>query len=431
MPRQEGYHDFCVKGCSFAAMAPAMKWMAKKTETEEKVTKGKGNKPKEESTKGGWWNDGWDYDSWSWDWGKSKGKGKGKDEKPKGKGKGKEEEKKGKGKGKDWPVNGAKTVAEVEAEMSKSKIERVKRNADSGGKQPVEAKGAHCQVHKHSGMGCAVVSLEQAATREAIMAYAEKTFGRSPAGKLEMDIADVKVQLKRHTDKSTKREVVTDIFVAWGHQQEKDSPLTVDEIAEFFDKLYEDAMNAPPDAAGQAQAASRALFSGMRPPMAHPHAPPHGPPNPYFNAMYNMMHNPMMNPYMQQQQMAAQHQAQQAAYAAYQQQMQYMQYMHHDGKGKWGGKGGKGEKGKGKEPAPEEAAPAPEGEAPKPEGTTEGESTVPDFSPPKPRLLQIVDPNSGKPIDTIGMNFAPRKPSTPLQITNPKTGEAVDVESKS
>ena len=29
----------------------------------------------------------------------------------------------------DWPpVNGAKTVAEVEAEMAKSKIERVKRN---------------------------------------------------------------------------------------------------------------------------------------------------------------------------------------------------------------------------------------------------------------------------------------------------------------
>jgi len=30
--------------------------------------------------------------------------------------------------------------------------------------------------------------------------------------------------------------VVTDIFVAWGHQQEKDSPLTVDEIAQFFDQ---------------------------------------------------------------------------------------------------------------------------------------------------------------------------------------------------
>ena len=51
------------------------------------------------------------------------------------------------------------------------------------------------QVHKHSGMGCAVVSLSAAETREAIMCYAEKTFGRSAQGKLEMDIADVKVQL--------------------------------------------------------------------------------------------------------------------------------------------------------------------------------------------------------------------------------------------
>ena len=41
---------------------------------------------------------------------------------------------------------------------------------------------------------------------------------------------------KRHTDKGSGREVVTDIFVAWGHQQEKDSPLTVDEIAAFFDQ---------------------------------------------------------------------------------------------------------------------------------------------------------------------------------------------------
>ena len=35
----------------------------------------------------------------------------------------------------DWPpVNGAKTVAEVEAEMAKSKIERVKRNLFRSGK---------------------------------------------------------------------------------------------------------------------------------------------------------------------------------------------------------------------------------------------------------------------------------------------------------
>ena len=87
--------------------------------------------------------------------------------------------------------------------QGKGKIERAKRSAESGGKQPIEATGDHCQaaelhelqsvrlffihlfvsllhflfkkngnayvaqVHKHSGMGCAVVSLESAAMREA------------------------------------------------------------------------------------------------------------------------------------------------------------------------------------------------------------------------------------------------------------------------
>ena len=254
-------------------------------------------------------------------------------------------------------------------------------------------------------------------------------------------------------DKSTGREVLTDIFVAWGHQQEKDSPLTVDEIAEFFDKLYEDAMASPPTEGttfnpAQAQAAQAQMLGRLRappPPMAHPHpgGPPVPPPNPYFNAMYNMMHNPGMgagmNPYLQHT-FAAQQQAQAAAYAAYQQQMQqqYMQMYAADG-GKGGGKWGKGFKGGGKGKsfedgsqyqAPTSPAPA-EGDAVKAEATAEGDaSAVPDFSPPKPRLLQIVDPASGKPIDTIGMNFAPRKPSTPLQITNPKTGEAVAVEAE-
>ena len=44
----------------------------------------------------------------------------------------------------------------------------------------------------------------------------------------------------------------------------------------------------------------------------------------------------------------------------------------------------------------------------------------------KPRLLPIVDPNSGKTIDTLGMNFEPRKPSSPLKIVDPTSGEAVD-----
>eukprot|EP00439_Symbiodinium_sp_Y106_P046263 s1708_g5.t2 len=406
-----------------------------------------------------------------------------------------------------------KTVAEVEAEMAKGKgkIERVKRSPDSGAKQPIETKGEICQVHKHSSMGCAVVSMQSASMREAIMNFAEQRFGRNAAGRVQMDIGDVKVQLKRHTDKQTKREVVTDIFVAWGHQQEKDSPLTVEDIAERFDQLYQEALKSPAAETPASQAPASApltaqlgqahplLGPGMRvpppppqipgmpqvPPHAHavpqaphahaPHAPPPG--NPYYNAMCNMMSNPAVNPYLHQQFMA-----QQAAYAAYQQQLQQaaqhqqLMQMYGDpkggkfGKGKAAGKDGKGKdgkEGKGKDPMAEgapayaavpavpeqapEVAPAPaeapaaaapaaaaesiDGAAPADPAAAAAAAasvpaTVPDFTPAKPRLLQIVDPNSGKPIDTMGMNFVPRKPSTPLQITNPNTGEAVAIETK-
>ncbi|CAE7550705.1 unnamed protein product, partial [Symbiodinium sp. CCMP2456] len=163
------------------------------------------------------------------------------------------------------------------------------------------------------------------------------------------------------------------------------------------------------------------------------------------------------------------------AYAAYQQQLQQaaqhqqLMQMYGDpkggkfGKGKAAGKDGKGKEGKGKDPMAEgapayaavpaapavpeqapEVAPAPaeapaaaapaaaaaaaeDGAAP---ADPAAAAIVPDFTPAKPRLLQIVDPNSGKPIDTMGMNFVPRKPSTPLQITNPSTGEAVAIETK-
>jgi len=50
---------------------------------------------------------------------------------------------------------------------------------------------------------------------------------------------------------------------------------------------------------------------------------------------------------------------------------------------------------------------------------------APDYAPAKPRLLPIVDPNSGQSINTLQMNFEPRKPSSPLKIINPSSGEAV------
>merc|ERR1719410_1227758 len=55
---------------------------------------------------------------------------------------------------------------------------------------------------------------------------------------------------------------------------------------------------------------------------------------------------------------------------------------------------------------------------PRPATATSGQlpDSGKDYTLAKPRLLPIVDPNSGQTIDTLTMNFQPRKPSTHLQI---------------
>ncbi|CAK0804634.1 unnamed protein product, partial [Prorocentrum cordatum] len=63
-------------------------------------------------------------------------------------------------------------------------------------------------------------------------------------------------------DKATKQDVVTDIFCAWGHRAEKESPLEVEEIAEAFDRLVAEAEATATAAAARAAAPP--------PPMHHP-----------------------------------------------------------------------------------------------------------------------------------------------------------------
>lgn len=54
----------------------------------------------------------------------------------------------------------------------------------------------------------------------------------------EVFIGGIKVQMKRHTDKETGVEVPTDIFVAWGRQVEKTTPLSEHELTKFFDEKH-------------------------------------------------------------------------------------------------------------------------------------------------------------------------------------------------
>lgn len=88
-------------------------------------------------------------------------------------------------------------------------------------------RGLHCRVHKHFSMGIAIVSLRDVRVRAAILQE-----GRMAT------IAGVSVEMRAHKDRVTKLEVLTDIFVAWGHKVEKATPLPEHEIAKFFDEKH-------------------------------------------------------------------------------------------------------------------------------------------------------------------------------------------------
>lgn len=101
--------------------------------------------------------------------------------------------------------------------------------ADDPRRQPVEEVGDNATVRKHSSMGCAVVSLRDPRVREAILRASET-----------VTIANIKVQLKPHFDKDTNQEVMTDLFVAWGRQVEKTTPLSERDLTKFFDTKHQE-----------------------------------------------------------------------------------------------------------------------------------------------------------------------------------------------
>mmetsp|Transcript_105751 Transcript_105751/g.207383 ORF Transcript_105751/g.207383 Transcript_105751/m.207383 type:complete len:460 (+) Transcript_105751:109-1488(+) len=107
------------------------------------------------------------------------------------------------------------------------KPDRTNRSEDSR-RQVLIERGQHSEVKKHSSMGCAVVTMSDARVRQAIL----NALGS------EATISGIKVKVKAHTDKDSDREVPTDLFVGWGRQVEKATPLAEADIAKFFDQLH-------------------------------------------------------------------------------------------------------------------------------------------------------------------------------------------------
>lgn len=120
----------------------------------------------------------------------------------------------------------------ADPEGDKGNLERLDRSDDPR-RQPMEEVGENVTVRKHSSMGCAVVSMKDTRVRDAILRLGN-----------EIIISGIRVQMKPHTDKETKMEIPTDIFVAWGRQVEKTSPLSERELTKYFDTKHQDFLSA-------------------------------------------------------------------------------------------------------------------------------------------------------------------------------------------
>jgi len=137
----------------------------------------------------------------------------------------------GKGGGKTERPPRGERVEKAEERADKERLERLDRSEDPR-RQPMEEVGENVTVKKHSSMGCAVVSLKDPRVREAILALLQTCS--------DVTINGIKVQVKPHTEKDTKAEIPTDLFVAWGHKVEKNTPLSEHELTKFFDTKHQE-----------------------------------------------------------------------------------------------------------------------------------------------------------------------------------------------
>lgn len=361
-------------------------------------------------------------------------------------------------------LTGAKTVQELEAEIFIAKLAGKSPPAPAvetpqkreASKLSVEAKGQHCEVRKHSDMGCAVVTMESEAAAQAVVASVPPKMVTTEDGKTkeraEVQIGDHTVQMRKHFDKEKNQEVKTDIFVAWGHKSEKQSPLAASAIAEAFDKLYADAVPAWRNTAMAAAGvpAAGALAGALGNPLMQPSpwglpgqlmqpalgGAPQGPPvqqatqgvPPEYWQMMQLQQQQAAAAAMAAQALAAQQAQQVAAVAALAQQQRngaqaYNMYNY----GEYS-----------EMPYPTTPmAPAPERKPLTIVNPTNGQpieveplkSSQPDlgFRTPGRKKLAIIDPNSGNAMDAVGLNFSPPRQARPFSIIDPTSGSAIKV----
>jgi len=106
--------------------------------------------------------------------------------------------------------------------------EKSNRSEDAK-RQATVQRGRYTEVRKHSSIGCAVVTMQDVNIRQALL-----------NGGPQATIAGIRVKLKPHVDRDTQQEVMTDVFVGWGRQVEKATPLSEADLVSFFDQKHDE-----------------------------------------------------------------------------------------------------------------------------------------------------------------------------------------------
>eukprot|EP00928_Gymnodinium_smaydae_P036706 TRINITY_DN25618_c0_g1_i1.p1 TRINITY_DN25618_c0_g1~~TRINITY_DN25618_c0_g1_i1.p1 ORF type:complete len:228 (+),score=34.28 TRINITY_DN25618_c0_g1_i1:86-769(+) len=116
-----------------------------------------------------------------------------------------------------------------------------KSNRSKNLRRAIRCKGVHCSVQKHSNLGCAVISLPTMGIRELLLTILKRNV-RACDGAVVIAVDGVVCTIKPHFDKATSSEVVTDVFVAWGHQRECAHPVAAEKLAKVIDEHVDDAL---------------------------------------------------------------------------------------------------------------------------------------------------------------------------------------------
>eukprot|EP00928_Gymnodinium_smaydae_P004768 TRINITY_DN11625_c0_g1_i2.p1 TRINITY_DN11625_c0_g1~~TRINITY_DN11625_c0_g1_i2.p1 ORF type:complete len:224 (-),score=18.78 TRINITY_DN11625_c0_g1_i2:331-915(-) len=100
--------------------------------------------------------------------------------------------------------------------------------------EEVLAAGSHCSVRKHVRLGCAVVHFKSETLREAVMLYFQQNYKEEMAAWRRSDLA---VTVQQHFDRTSNDYDRLGLYVNWGREMEKTSPIPVQFIRERFDHI--------------------------------------------------------------------------------------------------------------------------------------------------------------------------------------------------